>query len=555
MTGTSPPTTRGPAAADRSGAPDVRTGVTESAGPLPTWTASIAAIVAAIVLLPAVYLIVRAADATRETWDVILRSSTAWLFARSLGLAAAVTIACVAIGVPLAWLTTRTDLPARRVWATLFALPLAFPSYVFALALTGSFGQRGMLASALRALGVQDVPTISGFAGAFFALTLLCFPYVYLVTAAGIRGLDPAVEEASRTLGRSRWRTFVGMTLPLLRPSITAGALLVALYCLHDFGAVSLMRFETFTQAIFVQYRSAFDRTPAAILSLALILVAVVILAIEQRARGRARYHRTAARSARPVPPIALGRWRWPALAASGIVVIASLVAPVAVLGFWLARGVRAEVPLDLTWSAAAGAIGLAAGGAALTLAAAIPVAVLAARHPGRLSSSIERAAHVGYALPGLVVGLAFVFLAVRTVSPLYQTIPLVLLAYVVLFLPQASQPLKNAIHQVNPRLEEAARTLGRTRFRAFREVVMPQVAAPALAGAALVFLTVMKELPATLLLRPTGFETLATRVWSWTSAGRLSQAAAPALLLVVLCAVPLYLLARRVQPEDVRAE
>lgn len=523
--------------------------------PPPTATASLAALVGAAALLPAGYLVIRATEATGQTWDVILRSSTAWLFARSLGLAAAVTAACILIGVPLAWLTTRTDLPGRRAWATLFALPLAFPSYVFALALTGSFGDRGMLVAVLGTFGVEGLPSISGFFGAFFALTLLCFPYVYLVTAAGIRGLDPSVEEVSRTLGRGRWRTFLGVTLPLLRPSIAAGGLLVALYCLHDFGAVSLMRFQTFTQAIFLQYRAAFDRTPAAILSLALILLAVLILAVEQRARGRARYHRTAAGAGRPATTIALGRWRWPAVVASGVVVVGSLLMPVAVLGFWLGRGVRAGVPFDLTWSAAAGAIGLGASGSALTLLAAVPVAVLAARHPGRVSSTIERAAHVGYALPGLVVGLAFVFLAVRTAPPLYQTIPLVLLAYLVLFLPQASQPLKNAIQQVNPRLEEAARTLGRTRLQAFREVVVPQVAGPALAGAALVFLTVMKELPATLLLRPTGFETLATRVWSWTSAGRLSQAAAPALLLVALCAVPLYLLARRVQPEDVRAE
>jgi iron(III) transport system permease protein len=539
----------------RPAAPTTPSAARTASRPLPPVTTTLAVSVAAVALLPVAYLVVRATGATTQTWNVILRSSTAWLFARSLGLAIAVTAACLVLGVPLAWLTTRTDLPARRLWATLFALPLALPSYVFALALTGSFGDRGMWATVLRPIGIVGLPTISGFFGAFFALTLLCFPYVYLVTAAGIRGLDPSLEEASRTLGRGRWRTFARVTLPLLRPSITAGGLLVALYCLHDFGAVSLMRFQTFTQAIFVQYRSAFDRTPAAILSLALIMLAVSILAIEQRARGRARYHRSAAGTARTATPIALGRWRWPALVASGSVVIASLVMPVAVLGFWLGRGVRADVPLDLTWSAAAAAIGLGAGGAALTVMAAIPVALLAARFPGRTSSAIERVAHIGYALPGLVVGLAFVFLAVRTAPGVYQTIPLVLLAYLVLFLPQASQPLKNAIQQVDPRLEEAARTLGRTRLRAFREVVVPQVAAPGLAGAALVFLTVMKELPATLLLRPTGFETLATRVWSWTSAGRLSQAAAPALLLVVLCAGPLYLLARRVQPEDVRAE
>lgn len=522
---------------------------------LPPVLTTAAVLVGAVAVLPAIYLVVRAGDATTATWDAILRPATAGLFVRSLALAACVTLACIAIGVPLAWLTTRTDLPGRRIWATLFALPLAFPSYVFALALTGSFGDRGMFAAILAPLGVDGMPTISGFPGAFMALTLLCFPYVFLMTAAGIRGLDASLEEAGRTLGRTRAETFRRVTLPLLRPSIAAGGLLVALYTLHDFGAVSLMRFETFTQAIFVQYRSAFDRTPAAILSLFLIAVAVAILAVEQRVRGRARYHRTDATGVRAGGPMPLGRWRWPALALSAAVVVASLVMPVSVLVFWLARGVRANIPVDLTWSAAGGAIGLAVGAAALAVVASIPVALLAARHAGRMSGSIERAAHVGYALPGVVVGLSFVFLSVRTLPGLYQTLPLVLLAYLVLFLPQASQPLKNAIQQINPRLEEAARTLGRSRARAFASVVLPQVTAPALAGAALVFLTAIKELPATLLLRPTGFETLATRVWSWTSAGRYAQAAAPALLLVALCCIPLYLVSRRVQPDEVRVE
>lgn len=524
-------------------------------GAVPMGLAIAAGVVGAVAILPLVYLIVRSTDATSQTWDVILRPETLWLFARSLALTAAVTGACIAIGVPLAWLTTRTDLPARRIWATLFALPLAFPSYVFALSLQGAFGDRGLIASILAPFGVESIPTISGFVGAFLALTLLCFPYTYLVAAAGFRGLDPSFDEASRTLGQDRRATFRRVTLPLLRPSIAAGALLVALYTLHDFGAVSLMRYETFTQAIFVQYRSAFDRTPAAILSLMLVAVAIVILAIEQRARGRARYHRSGIGASRPPTPLALGRWRWPAIGASGLVVAVSLVAPISVLAFWLNRGVRNDVAFDFTWSAAIGSLELSILGAGIILAASIPVAVLAARYPGRLSALVERAAHVGYALPGLVVGLSFVFLSVRTLPGLYQSIALVLLAYLVLFLPQSSQPLTAAIQQVNPRFEEAARTLGHGRVRAFGAVVLPRVAAPALAGAALVFLTAMKELPATLLLRPTGFETLATEIWAWTSAGRLSQAAAPAILLIVMCAIPLYLVARRVQPDEVRAE
>jgi iron(III) transport system permease protein len=246
-----------------------------------------------VVLLPVGYLLVRAADADRSSWDLILRSRTIWLTLRTAGLALAVTAASVAVGVPLAWLTTRTDLPFRRLWAVLVALPLVIPSYVGAFGLIATLGPRGMLQQMLEPLGVERLPDISGFPGAFLALTLFTYPYVFLLVGAAVRGLDPSLEDAARGLGSSPFRTFRRVTLPLLRPSVAAGALLVALYTLHDFGAVSLMRFPAFTQAIYLQYKGAFDRTPAAILSLMLVALAVVVLTLEQKARGRARYYRS----------------------------------------------------------------------------------------------------------------------------------------------------------------------------------------------------------------------------------------------------------------------
>ena len=181
-----------------------------------------------------------------------------------------------------------------------------------------------------------------------------------------------------------------------------------------------------------------------------------------------------------------------------------------------------------------------------LALACAFPVALVSTRYPGALSRAAERSSYVGYALPGLVVALAFVFLASNALPRLYQTLPLVVVAYVVLFLPQVTEPLRGALLQLSPRLEEAGRSLGRSKRAVFRAVTVPLVSRPMLAGLALVFVTAMKELPATLLLRPTGFETLATEVWSWASIGAYSQAAAPALLLIVVSAGPLYLLSRR---------
>jgi iron(III) transport system permease protein len=523
--------------------------------PIPLQAAALG--VTALVLLPIVYLVARALEADTSSWRLIMRWRTVSLTLHTIGLAVAVTLAATAIGVALAWLAVRSDMPGRRAWATLFALPLVIPSYVGAFTLLSALGPTGELQRLLEPLGVERLPDITGFPGAFLALTLFTYPYVYLVTVAGIRGLDPAFEEAGRVAGRSRARVFRAVTLPLLRPSIGAGALLVALYTLHDFGAVSLMRYPTFTQAIFLQYKAAFDRTPAAILSLMLAALALVVVVAERRARGRARYYRSGTGVARPLRPVPLGGWRWPALVLSAAVIGVGLVLPAGMLLMLLARGLAAGTPLNLTiWAAGASAL-VSGAGAVVALVAAAPIAVLGARYPSRRSRSVESLSYMGYALPGLVVALAFVFLASSYLPLLYQSLPLLVIAYVVMFLPQTAEPLRAGLLQLTPRMEEAARTLGRGRGRILKDIVFPLIAKPALAGAALVFLTAMKELPATLLLRPTGFESLSTRVWTSASAGLYSRAAVPALLLMLLSSVPLAVLARRVgvDPEGVRQD
>ena len=512
-------------------------------------------VVVLVVSIPLVYLVIRASGAEGSSWDLILRARTGWLAARTIGLACAVTSTAGTIGVAFAWLAVRSDLPMRRTWATLYAIPLVFPSYVGAFTLLAALGPKGILQGWLEPLGVERLPDIGGFWGAYLTLTLFTFPYVYLVAVAAIRGLDPSFEEAARTLGRSRWSVFRRVTLRLLRPSLIAGGMLVALYTLHDFGAVSLMRFPTFTQAIFLQYRAAFDRTPAAILSLLLAGLAVAIVAVEQATRGRAQYHRAGSGTPRAPRPVALGRWRWPALALSSLVIGLGVALPAGVLLHLLVRGLREGIPLNLTLGAAGGSVIASAAGAIAALAAAAPVALLAARYPGRGSHLAERLAYVGYALPGLVVALALVFVAANYAPGVYQSLLLVIVAYTILFLPQAAEPLKGGLLQSNRRVEEAARTLGSSPARVMRRVMAPILARPAAVAAALVFLTAMKELPATLLLRPTGFETLATRLWTSASAGLYSRAAVPALLIVVLAAVPLAVLARRIGPSEIRGD
>jgi iron(III) transport system permease protein len=506
-----------------------------------------AALVVAATLLPLAYLVVRSLE---EGWaefaEVVLDGETFAVLGRSALLALVVTGASAAVAVPLAWLTTRTDLPGRRTWAVLAALPLVIPSYVGGFVLVSALGPRGMLQGALEPLGIERLPEIYGFPGATLALTLFTYPYVFLTVRSAFRGMDPALEEAARSLGGGAWTVFFRVTLPQMRPAIVAGSLLVALYVLSDFGAVSLLQYDSFSREIYIQYRSAFDRTPAAILALMLVALTAAILFVEARTRGRGRYYRSATGAARPATTVTLGRWKWPALLFCGGVVALALAAPVGILSFWLVRGLVEGEPLRPLWTAAWSSIyasGLAAGVVAL---AALPVAVLTVRFQGWLSGLVERMTYLAYALPGIVLALSLVFFGANYAPWAYQTLGLLVFAYAVHFLPQAVGATRAALLQVNPSVEEAARGLGRSPAGVVATVTAPLASSGILAGAALVFLTTMKELPATLLLSPTGFETLATRIWSATTSAFFARAAAPALLLILLSAAPMYLLVIR---------
>lgn len=513
----------------------------------PAWLTVPAGLTAAAMLLPLVYLVVRASGAGAGALATVTAPATLRVLGNSALLAALVTTASATVAVPLAWLTVRSDLPGRRVWGVLAALPLCVPTFVGGFAFVAALGPRGMLQSLLAPLGVERLPEIYGLHGAVLVLTLFSYPYLLLTVRGALLGLNPALEEASRSCGVGPWATFARVTLPQLRPAVTAGSLLVALYALSDFGAVSLLRYDSFTRAIYVQYRSAFDRTPAAVLALVLVLFTVVLLAVEARARGRraAAFQRLggAPRTASPVP---LGRWRAPAVVFCAAVVGVALLVPAGVLGYWLSRGIASgeefRPVLEAAWNS------LRASGTAAVVAAvvALPIATLSVRHAGRTTTLLERGAYVGYALPGIVVALALVFFGARIGEPLYQSLAMLVFAYVVRFLPQAVGTTRASLLQVPPSLEEASRGLGRSAFATLATVTAPLVRPGVLAGAGLVFLTAMKELPVTLLLAPTGYRTLATAVWSASSEAFFARAAAAGLPLVLLSGVPLALLALR---------
>jgi iron(III) transport system permease protein len=488
-----------------------------------------ATLAAGIALLPLAYLAVRASERGLDTVvDVLLRERTVRLVLRSLALAGTVTCACLVLGVTLAWLVTRTRLPGRRVWRVVAALPLAMPSYVAAFAWLSLF------------------PGFGGFTGSALVLSLCCSPYVYLPVAAALERTDPAQEEVSRSLGLGAVATFLQVTLRQVRPAAAAGGLLVALYVLSDFGAVAILRYDVFTRVIYTSYRSSFDPTPAAILGCVLVALTVLIVWGEHRVRGRAGYARIGSGAPRRRPRVALGIWRLPALAACAVVAASALGVPAYALVYWSIQGSSTGLDLPEIGGAATSTLVVSALGALLTVALALPVGVIAARYRGRSARVLEQAAYAGHALPGIVVALSLIFLTVRFAGPLYQRTPGLVLAYAVLFLPAAVGAVRASVQQSPPVLEEVARSLGRSPAGVLRSVTLPLAAPGVAAGAALVFLTCMKELPATILLRPTGMETLATRLWSQTEINAYAAAAPYAAALVLLAALPTFVLGRR---------
>lgn len=480
---------------------------------------------AGLAVLPLAYLVRRA---TEQGWAVVgetlWRQRTLELLGRSLLLATSVTLACTVLGVALAWLVVRTDVPLRRTWAVAVALPLAVPSYVAAFSwLAVDSGLEGFWASAM-------------------VLTLCSYPYVYLPVAAALQRIDPALEEISHSQGLSARRTFVRVQLPQLRYAATSGALLVATYTLSEFGAVSLLRYDTVTRGIYTSYRASFDRTPAAVYGCLLAAVTASIVFAEYRTRGRGRYYGDA--PSRKTVVVRLGAMRWLALSLPATVVALALAVPALATAYWSAKGSSSAVwheVLAAGWTSLRFAVYAGAGCALL----AIPLGVLSARYRSWLSAGIEQVTWVVHSLPGLVIALSLVFFGIRLANPIYQETPLLVTAYVILFLPLAVGAIRASVAQSSPELEEAARSLGDTAPAAMRRVTLP-LALPGIgAGTALVILATIKELPATILLRPTDANTLATQLWTATSVGRFAEAAPYAAALVVVAAVPTLALSR----------
>jgi iron(III) transport system permease protein len=512
---------------------------TKARAPAWLWAAAIAVLVP--VGVPILFLFARAFGATDAAWSTLWSVRTLQLIGRSFLLTALVTASATVIGVAGAWILARTDIAFARAWGVVFALPLVVPSYVLALAFVSATGPRGLIAD-ITGFGT---PHLIGLPGAWLALTIATYPYVYLITAAAITKIDPALEEAARSLGASPTRVFRTVVLPQLRPAVGAGALLAALYTLSDFGAVSLMRFDAFTRVIYAQYSGRLDRTPAIVLSIVLIAIAGVFIWAEQRTQGKGSYFTRSAM--RPPPRYHLDSLeRVGAITVLGTTAVIGVVLPVAALASWLVRGVSSGADVFIPWKAIGGSLTAGTMAAILAMVGAVPIVILTVRYASKATRWVDRGVFTMFSLPHITIAIAVIAFTIRYATPVYQSILVLSIVYASMFLAQATSAAKASLLQVNPALEDASRSLGRGPIATYLNVTFPLMARGLLAGGALVFVTTLKELPVTLLLSPPGFTTLAVRIWSAADEGLFARAAASSLILIGVSILPVYYLSIR---------
>lgn len=494
----------------------------------PTWLVAAAAVPVIFLLLPLFYVVSRSSEAGWSgVAEELLRPRILDLIQGTLTLGIGVTVATAIVGTSAAWLVERCDLPGRRALRVALCLPLAIPAFVVSYSWSSLSGR------------------FESMWGAILVLTLSSYPLVYLPVSAAIRGMNPNLEHVARSLGSTRWRIFWAIVLPQALPAIGGGALLVYTHMLAEFGALSLLRVQTFTTAIFQSYELQFDNASAAMQSAVLMLMCLPAVYGEMRLRGGVRLD-AGGRAKRYGASLPLGWMRVPVLAGIAVLLLLALGVPTIMLAYWLFHGTSAGHGLGDVWAALAGSLSLAVPGAFLTTALALPLVFLSVRFPGALGRISDRLPYVVHGLPGLVVALALIFVSIRYLPVLYQTIPVVLVAYAVLFLPLAQSAVRASLELVPVEVEQVSRTLGRNAFQTFVLVTLPNVAPGLGAATALMALELMRELTATLLLAPTGVTTLATSVWSYTNDTQYAAAAPFAALLVVLSIPPVYLFTRR---------
>ena len=529
--------------------------------------AGVAVAIAATCALPMVAVLLAAlvggTDTVRHLIDTVLLGYAG----TTLLLVAMVATGTFALGVGTAWLVTMTRFPGARMLEIALVLPLAFPAYVLAYAYTHILDHPGIVQTVLRDVtgwGPRDYwfPEIRSLGGAALMLVLVLYPYVYLLARAAFLQQSATTFLAARALGSSAWAAFFKVSLPLARPAIAAGVLLTVMETIADFGTVAYFSVQTFATGIYTSWFSLFDRAGAAQLALCLLSFALLLAMLERIQRGKAQYH-DPARRAVAMPPAQLKGWQAAtAMLACGIPVIFGAILPVIVL-IWMGIGSEQDLLSPRYLGFIRNSATLAGVAAVLTVAAAVCVGFFQRLRPGKLSFGAGYIARLGYAVPGgvIAVGLMVPFATfdnqldawmrstfdISTGLLVTGSIWLLVAAYMVRFLAAALGAYEGGQAMVHANMDSAARSLGETPVGTLRRVHLPILSPSLLTALLIVFVDVMKELPATLIMRPFNYDTLAVQAYRLASDERLDGAAVPSLVIVAMGLLPVILICRQV--------
>ena len=504
---------------------------------------------------------------TGETWSHLAATVLPEYVGNTLLLCLGVGVGVIAVGVVTAWLTAMHDFPGRRVFEWALVLPLAVPAYVLAYVYTDFLQFVGPLQTMLRdtfgwSRGDYWFPDVRSLGGAITMFVFVLYPYVYMIARAAFMERASGMLEAARTLGVGAWASFFRVSLPLARPAVAAGTALALMETLADYGTVSYFAVQTFTTGIYRAWFSLGDRIAAAQLAALLLGFVVLLLALERVSRGRARFHNTTGRN-RPLSGRRLSGWR-------AAVAFSACALPL-VLGFLLPAGLLLRLTLsegDTQFGErfvllARNSFVLAGVTAACAVMLALVLAYAARQSKGLLSRGLNRAVGLGYAVPGSVIAVGVLIPVTRLDNliaagwqSLFGSNPGLLLtggiaalvyAYLVRFLAVALQTVGASLSKITPSMDDAAKSLGCSQGETLRRVHMPLLRGSLFTACLLVFVDVMKELPATLVMRPFNFDTLATQTFTLASDERLAEASTAALAIVVVGLVPLILLSQQI--------
>ena len=495
---------------------------------IPLWLIISALVVSVLLLLPVSSLIIDSIQSESSYSETLFQMRNLKVLGTSLLLAFSCSISATIVALPLAWLSTRCQIYGQKVWTLLTILPLVFPSFLCAYGYIAVFSSRGML---YKVTGHSIPWDIQSFFGAWLTTTFVNYPFVLMTCRAALLKQDPALEEASRNLGKSPLETFFKVTLPLLKPAIFSGALMVALYSLSDLGTPVLMRVKTFTYEVFSSYKNGrFEE--GAILGLLLILTALIILYGENFFKQKGQLYSLSSGTKKPLSKIKLTALQQ-FCAQSYLITIftISVILPVGAIIYWFCKG-HGNEDLSRAWEALWHSTYTAFTAAICTTIIAIPIAYLCARNKSKIAKLIDKLSFLGNATPGLVIALALVVVFVQ-VRWLYQTLFVMIIGFAIRFTPQAFAALKTTFLQISPKLEEASRNLGQSSFKTLLKITLPLAMPGIISSLALVFITTMKELPITLLLSAPGKSYLPAIIWNNVEEAEYSEIAGPALMLL----------------------